>query len=547
MVLRCMDKIKKIKEMFWRKITKETVQRSLTVYHPSGQEINWKSFLPFFEDPEPSPDIRKRPRPQRRLFIVSSEGKRYHIKKFSYFISPRFRDKFRGFIFQRTAAKRQMLYSLKLNRLGIKTVFPYFAIEKRKGFKKESLFITPFIKRLRLFHSLQSTKIPCNKKIELFRKAVKEVYLMHSSGIFHGDAHTQNILVDDGDLLWCDLDRTKKSRLALELRGRYLDCSRLFRSAIAALISSGDWNSAVRKEIIDICESEYPGHERLKIKVYIRTSERLEDFDYVSIKNIVREKPAPDITGYHPQGCSLNWRDFEAFLDFPEPLKPEKITARGSRRVFIFKAPSGRKYHIKKFSYEQSPRLRDRFRGFFFQSSKARRQAVQIEMVRNAGLKTAFPWFAMESRKGLKKHSLFITPYEDAPNMSIVFSSPEIPLPEKYSLLKKALGDLNTMHKSGVYHIDTHIKNLLVCGSGLLWCDLDDVGKNWLRLITRGKFKDCYKLLRSAITTLKQTGQWSGDVSKDVKRAFEESYPGHGLLKGIIYRSLSKRFEKFEY
>ncbi len=529
------------------KIVKKTIKRGLKVYHPAGHKINWESFLPFFEDPEPSPDIRKKPRAQRRLFIFKTGGERYHIKKFSYFISPRFRDKFRGFLFQRTAAKRQLIYSVKLNQLGIKTVFPYFAVERRKGLKKESLFITPFTERPRLFHSLQSKKIQYSQKIELFRKAIREIFLLHSSGIFHGDAHTQNILVDDGSLLWCDLDRTKKSRLFLEIQGRFSDFAHLFRSAIAALISSGDWSSSIREEVLDICEKNYPGYEKLKRKVYIRTSERLEKFNYASIKNIVAETPEPSVTIYHPEGYNLDWQSFIPFLDFPEPFKPEKITSRGSRRVFIFEAPSGHRYHVKKFSYEQSPRLRDRFRGFFFQSSKARKQAIQIEMIREAGLDTAFPWFAVERKKGVKKQSLFITPYKDAPSMAKVFASSGVSFAEKYSILKKALEDVSAMHRGGVYHIDTHIKNILVADGDLLWCDLDDVGKNRIRLETRGRFKDCYKLMRSAIILLIRSGQWQKAMSPDVVKTFEEAYPGHLIIKRIILKSLSRRFKEFEY
>ncbi len=256
------------------KIERKSLEEGTDVYFPRGERVDWEKFMPFFNTPEPVIDSRKSPRPQRRLFLF--EG--FHVKKFSYLISPRRRDKLRGFFFQKTPAKRQMEYYKTLAETGISTVLPVFAIERKKKLKKESLLITP-LKRLPLMSKdLLSQKTPLSLKMELFEKALLDIRRMHKNGIYHGDAHTENILVDSGNILWCDLDRMRKCRLILELKGRLCDCYFLFRSTAAQLITWGGWDREVKKRFLDVFENTYPGYKRVKKSIYSRCRKTLKGF-----------------------------------------------------------------------------------------------------------------------------------------------------------------------------------------------------------------------------------------------------------------------------
>lgn len=259
-------------------IIKKKPEKGLTVYFPEGYRSDPEDFIPFFDDPEPSPDLRENSRPQRRIFHVTTEKGKYHLKKFSYVLSSRFEDNFKGFFYRRTPAKMQMKNSLVLERLDLKTILPWLVIEKQSGIKKESLFITPFIDKPSLFEILSSPEVSMTDKKQLFRQAVVGIKLLHRKKISHRDAHTKNFLVDKENLIWCDIDKIKKGRILLELKGRIRDCYYLLRSTSEALISAESWTPEIKKQVLNLFEENYPVEKLPKEKFYRMVAESMNGF-----------------------------------------------------------------------------------------------------------------------------------------------------------------------------------------------------------------------------------------------------------------------------
>ncbi len=259
-------------------IKKDKPEKGLTVYFPKGYRSDHEDFIPFFDDPEPSPDRRKNVRPQRRIFHITTEKGRFHLKKFSYIISSRFEDNFKGFFYRTTPARTHLRNSRVLEKLNLRTIFPWLVIEKQSGIKKESLFITPFIERPSLFDTLSSSQVSIENKEQLFEQAVSGIKLLHRKRISHRDAHTKNFLVDKGELIWCDIDKMKKGLVILELKGRVRDCYYLLRSTCEALISAGSWTPEIKDRVITVFENTYPVDKLLKDKLYQRVAESLKGF-----------------------------------------------------------------------------------------------------------------------------------------------------------------------------------------------------------------------------------------------------------------------------
>jgi len=262
-----------------RDTVKERPLPRVTLYRPRDHLLkNWAEFLPFFNDPEPLEDLKGGKRPHRRFFVFETDGKKWHIKKMSYLISPRMRDRFRGFFLFPPAALLQFKRALRVRAAGPETVFPFFVLTRREGIKIQGLFISPYSGSGLLHEVFLSGSVSRDTKTGLFVKGIEDLRKMHKSGITHGDAHSSNILVEEGRLLWCDFDMMRTGRVYLEFKGRRRDLYRFIRSAVAAAISRGEWNEPLKRELLRLCGELYPKFSRLEKGIIRRLSEKFREF-----------------------------------------------------------------------------------------------------------------------------------------------------------------------------------------------------------------------------------------------------------------------------
>ncbi len=259
------------------------------------------------------------------------------------------------------------------------------------------------------------------------------------------------------------------------------------------------------------------------------------------MEKIIKKTHKKGIKTYSCVGFNINWKDFLDFFSYPEPVEPLKTTSRSHRRTFKYE--NGRdSYFIKKYSYFNSHKLKDSVRGFLFQISGAKRQLIQSQRFKMAGLNVPFPWFVIEKKRGVKKQSLFITPFINAPRLSQVFYSESVSFKDKTVLFEKVVRDLNKIHQNGIFHRDANIKNMLVQNGKIIWCDLDDVVKSRILLFARGRFKDCFKVYRSVAGALISTGEWDEKGKNRVREIFESAYRGHSPNWKKIYIKTDKRY-----
>lgn len=257
---------------------KEKPSPDISLFRPRGYHIEWKDFMPFFSADEPARSLRKNPRPQRRIFIYEIKGKEWHIKKMSYFMSKRTRDRFRGFTFLKNGAETQFEKAAAVRNTGVGTVFPFFSLVQKKGFKKQGLFITPYIK-LPLLHQLFiSSPGSAKQKLKLFGKYIEDIKKMHQKKISHGDAHASNILADGENLLWSDFDMMRKGCIYLNLKGREYDLFRALTSVAGPLIKVGGWNKELKYAFWDELERRYPGYLKIKKRIKHRLKKRYSEY-----------------------------------------------------------------------------------------------------------------------------------------------------------------------------------------------------------------------------------------------------------------------------
>lgn len=252
----------------------------IKVYLQTGAEVAWKEFLPYLEDTEPTPDLRRTKREQRKIFVHTCDnGKIYYIKKLSYKNSKRFRDIFRGFIWYSSRALKQLTGIMSLNRAGLRTPDPVAVIEEKYGLlKKQGLIIMDECKGEKLKDKLESN-IEINKKFQLIKKGYMEIKRMHRLGITHGDTNVGNIFVTrDDKFIWFDFDRFKTSKLYLILKGKFYDIELFMQSSIISLIKSGDWDKNVKKKYMDMFNTAYPGSNLIKKLVIKSNAGKIEGF-----------------------------------------------------------------------------------------------------------------------------------------------------------------------------------------------------------------------------------------------------------------------------
>ena len=250
-----------------KKIVKERPAPGIILYRPAGYSIDWEDFIPFFRDPEPFEDLKKNRRYRRRLFLFENKEKKWHIKKMSYLISSRIRDKIRGSLFFSSPALDQLEASASVREAGVETVFPFFSLIKRRGMRKEGLFITEYKKEKLLHQIFSSSVVSEDSKVKFFGQGMGDLRKMHLKKITHGDAHAGNILVEEDKLLWSDFDMMKKGSFYLSLRGREYDIYRFLRSAVSPMAENGFWSRRTADKIVSQWNSRYPGFDRIKEKV----------------------------------------------------------------------------------------------------------------------------------------------------------------------------------------------------------------------------------------------------------------------------------------
>ncbi|MFC2061897.1 lipopolysaccharide kinase InaA family protein [Elusimicrobiota bacterium] len=256
------------------------VSRDTKVLLKKDEDISWEKFMPYMEDEEPSKDIRKSKRHQRKIFCLNeNNGVSYYLKKLSYRHSRRLRDMTRGFFWLRSKARRQLHSVLCLKKTGINTIDPVLIIEHRYSWlKQQSLLVTRAQKGITLGKYLESNE-KIDQKMDKIKSGFNNIYKMHKNNISHGDTNVANMILDiDSRLIWCDFDRLKKNPLYLFFKGRYYDLLIFAQSGILCLIRSGCWNSGIRSEYIRCFERAYPEYSIVRKIVLDVIGNRIKEF-----------------------------------------------------------------------------------------------------------------------------------------------------------------------------------------------------------------------------------------------------------------------------
>ncbi len=261
-----------LKDLIEEKFEIMDVSKRLKVYCSRDEDISWQDFMPYLQDKEPSYDIRRSMRSQRKIFYL----KNYYIKKLSYKHSARFRDVFRGFFWLRSKAEKQLESILSLQKIGIRTVEPVTVIVHRYSrLKKQSLLVTETCEGSTLKNFLESDN-SIDLKLRKIEQGFKDIYKMHQNNISHGDANVGNIILNSNkELHWYDFDRLNRNPLYLFFKGRFYDLDYFMYSSILSLLKSGCWNSDTKTKYFQCLALTYPKSSFLKKMVVVKIRKKL--------------------------------------------------------------------------------------------------------------------------------------------------------------------------------------------------------------------------------------------------------------------------------
>ncbi len=187
-----------------------------------------------------------------RLFIKCYRGSS-HLKRISY-------------LFRQPRAVSSWYLSFKLERLGINTPLPLFAIQGKNPWRPlYGLVAFPWISEMEKSkkNAVQFLQKEDSRKFFL-RNLALFIWDMHQKGVFHGDCKLTNFVVyPNGDkFMIFDLDSTKVFKSDLPDRCRIKDVSIMCRSLGRLNLS---WGEAAQEEFLkSYCRVHLPWKKRYK-------------------------------------------------------------------------------------------------------------------------------------------------------------------------------------------------------------------------------------------------------------------------------------------